>query len=259
MLKPCLLLKSKKEMIKKILKSFWKGLVYEPFNYPFRKIIPNALYGKKSTLIQNLRFVIGFIPFIRNFMYIIDVSERIIEDPFVISEVTRLSKESKILDFGCYSSLLPLQLASLGYKVTGVDINYYDYLHPNFNFLNIDLLDNKFKNNSFDLIYAVSALEHVGAGWYENEKNGVTDSQIVKEFKRILKSKGKLLVTVPFGKKAKMLTDSRMYDEKKLRILFSDFRIISKNYYAKKNNTTWLPTDENNLKSFNVACWVMEK
>ncbi len=246
-------------MIKNVLKGIWKGIIYEPFNYPYRRIIPDALYGKKSSMIQNFRFAMGFIPFARDLMYKTDVSERIVEDPFVISEVTKLPLGSEILDFGCFSSILPLQFASLGYKVTGVDVNNYIYAHPNFKFLNIDFLDNKFKNNSFDLIYAVSALEHVGAGWYENEKAGITDSQIIKEFKRILKLKGKLLVTVPFGKKAKMLTDSRMYDEKSLQNLFADFKIISKNYYTKKDNITWLPTDLKNLKSFNVSCWVMEK
>ena len=68
---------------KSILKYFWKGLVFEPFNYPVRLIITDAFYGKHADLKNNFRFIIGFIPILRNFFYKFEISERIIEDPFL--------------------------------------------------------------------------------------------------------------------------------------------------------------------------------
>src|SRR3990172_11796784 len=145
--------------MKKVLKFFWKGLIPAEFNYPVSKIIPNALYGKAATLTQNLRFVMGFVPLLREFLLKSAVSERIVEDPFVLANVFTLKKGSRILDFGCYSSMVPLQLSSLGYKVFGVDYHDYPHTHPGFSFYKIDFLDNQFENNSFDAIYAISSLE----------------------------------------------------------------------------------------------------
>ena len=186
--------------MKKVLKFFWKGLVPEGFNYPYTRVISNAFYGKKATLRQNALFVIGFLPVIRNFFLKPSVSERIIEDPFVLSQVQKLPKGSKVLDFGCFSSMVPLQLASIGYRVTGIDLYNYPYTHPNFIFHNQDILDNKLKSKSYDCIYAISSLEHVGRGWYEKERKNATDVAVVEQFYRLLKPGGTLLVTLPFGK-----------------------------------------------------------
>jgi 2-polyprenyl-3-methyl-5-hydroxy-6-metoxy-1,4-benzoquinol methylase len=60
------------------------------------------------------------------------VNERIIECPLVFKYIN--SNNGKILDVGRYSSRLPIQLASMGYKVWGIDIRSYNFQHPNFTF-----------------------------------------------------------------------------------------------------------------------------
>ena len=224
--------------MKKILKFFWKGLVPAEFNYPVSRIIPNALYGKGATLTQNLRFVIGFVPLLREFLLKSSVSERIVEDPFVLANVFTLKKGSRILDFGCYSSMVPLQLSSLGYKVTGVDLYKYPFKHPNFVFYNNDILDLKLKEHSYDCIYAISSLEHIGLGWYEKERVGISDSAVVGELARILKPGGVFLVTLPFGR-FKQTPYLEVYDSKTIKGLFKNFILQKMEYYEKKSDTVW--------------------
>lgn len=243
--------------MKNIIKNYWKGIIYYPFNYPVRKIIPNALYGKRASLKEILRFLIGFVPILRDFFYVESVSERVVEDPFVIGEITKLKKGSNLLDFGCFSSQLPFQFASLGYRVYGVDYNNYGLTHPNLSFFEMNFLANKFKSNFFDAIYAVSSLEHVGVGWYSQEKKGITDFKVVREFKRILKPGGKLIVTVPFGE-YKLKKDEKTYDNIHLDTLFKDFKLIKRDIFVKMSETCWIPLKKNsNLPQ--VACWVVEK
>src|SRR3989338_6746493 len=224
--------------MKNILKFFLKGLVPAEFNYPVSRIIPNALYGKGATLTQNLRFVIGFVPLLREFLLKSSVSERIVEDPFVLANVFTLKKGSRILDFGCYSSMVPLQLSSLGYKVTGVDLYDYPYAHPNFEFRQTDIMDTKFPRNSYDCVYSISSLEHVGAGWYEKERVGIGDSAVVYELARILKPGGVFFVTLPFGR-FKQTPYLEVYDSKTIKGLFKNFILQKMEYYEKKSDTVW--------------------
>ena len=49
------------------------------------------------------------------------MNERIIEVPFAIHALSALPRGSRVLDLGCTESSLPMQLAALGYQVTGFD------------------------------------------------------------------------------------------------------------------------------------------
>src|SRR5690348_13905524 len=50
------------------------------------------------------------------------MNERIAEYPYVFSQLARYPGTNSVLDVGSAFSLLPIQLATLGYKVTGLDI-----------------------------------------------------------------------------------------------------------------------------------------
>src|SRR2546428_9643071 len=56
--------------------------------------------------------------------YDLVVVERVVEIPFVVRHVPPVAN-TRILDFGCTESPLPIHLASLGYQVTGVDLRPY--------------------------------------------------------------------------------------------------------------------------------------
>jgi len=197
----------------------YKSVIYPEFNEPI-------YYSLKSFENRISRYFIDSLPFSlkKKYMKLI-INERIVEIPFVFQNL-KLPKGSKILDFGCGQSKLSLELASLGYRVTGVDLNDYDFTHPNFKFVKENFLKNGFSDEYFDAAIAVSSIEHVGLNAYgENfmdEEDG--DYKTVLEIRRIFKTGGKFIMTIPFGKRGKSLTQ-RFYDKKALFNLLNGFKI----------------------------------
>jgi SAM-dependent methyltransferase len=90
--------------------------------------------------------------------------------------------------------------------ITGIDIALPSYetklLYEN-SYIG-DITKTTFADNSYDLIWCISALEHFGmdnSGYTENfNREGDADMLAVKEMLRILKIGGNLLITVPYGK-----------------------------------------------------------
>jgi len=70
------------------------------------------------------------------YLYDISKSERIVEYGWVLKN---LGDCNTILGVGCWGTLFPIQLASLGYKVIGIDLRQYPYTHPNFRFIQGDV------------------------------------------------------------------------------------------------------------------------
>src|SRR3989344_1134520 len=88
------------------------------------------------------------------------VNERIIEYP----EIVRLLRPSgAVLDVGCVSSRLPVQLASLGYEVHGLDLRDYQFSHPNFHFHKGNIFDWKAPKR-FDSVIFLSPPGDIGLG-----------------------------------------------------------------------------------------------
>lgn len=223
-------------IFKKVAKTLWKGAIPEDFSYPYTRGIPGAYFGFDTK--ASILFSLGFIPVVRNLFYKSSVSERIVEEPFVLRSINHLPKGSRILDFGCYASIVPIQLASSGYKVVGVDYYNHPFRHPNFEFIQGDFLKAIFEKESFDCIYAISSLEHVGIGLYPAEKENVKDQDVVDKFYRILKPGALLVVTVPVGKKRAFKT-LRVYDKNALKKLFGKFKLVKDEYFVRKSNTVW--------------------
>jgi len=99
------------------------------------------------------------------FNYDLVVVERVVEIPFVLQNLPPVA-HARILDFGCTESPLPIHLASLGHRVTGVDLRPYPYAHPGFKFVHGDFIQAGLPSGEFDAVVAVSAIEHCGLGQY---------------------------------------------------------------------------------------------
>jgi SAM-dependent methyltransferase len=161
------------------------------------------------------------------------VNERIVEDAFVLHNVPRWAK--RVLDIGCAESYLSIHLASLGFSVYGIDTRDYNLSHQNFHFIRDDIACTPFPDKFFDAVVAVSTLEHVGLGHYRDPKYPEGDSKAIREIHRVLKKKGRLIMSVPFAGKA-TTTWQRIYDAESLSRLLRGLKILEK--------LCWIKCDE---------------
>jgi len=182
------------------------------------------------------------------------ISERVVEYPFVFRHLD-IPVGSRVLDVGCCFSLLSLQLASLGYNVYGVDIEEYPYTHPNFKFFRMDICKTHFPDEYFDGVIAVSTIEHIGIPFSFTKLNVLKrktskrrDLEAMKEIRRILKSNGLLIMTVPFGNAFVETISHRIYDEKELDKILEGFRREKVEFYIKKEGR-WIRAHQIEAKS----------
>ncbi|MDP2653557.1 MAG: class I SAM-dependent methyltransferase [Candidatus Omnitrophota bacterium] len=166
------------------------------------------------------------------FLKSVFVNERIVEIPFAIACLSALPKGSKILDLGCTESTFPLQAACLGYRVTGFDFRPYPYTHPSLEFVQGDIVNLPFPPASFDAVFCISTIEHIGIGFYADPLSGVdADHQAAGEAGKVLKTGGILVLTVPYGA-GQANKHHRIYDQKTLAALLKDFRVQELRYFV---------------------------
>ena len=223
---------SMKELFKRYLLPFYRPIVRPNFTYP--------IYYQLARLPNNklLRLLYGSMAQ----RYELIVNERSIEIPFVFHNL-QLPKWSTVLDFGCNESPLSIHLASLGYQVTGVDLNDYPFTHPNLCFRKGDFLEVGFPENTFDGAVAVSALEHCGLAVYSEAPYEQGDHEIVREIHRILRPGGQFVLTVPYGM-AGQTSWYRVYDRDSLDALLGPFQILKQEYYVGIGRKHWVSSAE---------------
>ncbi len=167
-----------------------------------------------------------------------------IEYPYIFS---RVRQGDVILDIGCVSSRLPIQLASLGHEVHGVDVQDYLFTHPNFHFHKKDIFSWN-PGIQFDSIILLSTIEHFGLGGYGDSVVENPDTKAVERIAGWLKAGGQMLVTIPFGKPWQT-SKHRIYDRARLKCVFPDNKFIWKDekYFARVNGS-WMPSSEEKLR-----------
>ena len=165
--------------------------------------------------------------------------ERIIEKAWVLRQLARIPLSAKLLDIGCTESILSIELASSGFQVTGIDVRPYPLEHPNFMFVRADLCNSQLEPESYDVIIALSAIEHIGLGFYGDPVGKPSDKSAMREVYRLLKPGGQLLITVPFGVRA-VLPLHRIYDRPLLRGLLRRFKMEKFEYGVRLDDKTWV-------------------
>ena len=207
-------------------------------NYPAYYSLRNSFWNKVPFAPRILAAVSYFFPSMRKKLSDIKVNERIVELPVVFQIIDK--PKSKILDVGCNESLLSLHLASLGHEVTALDINPYEFAHPNLKFIQADVNEIDLPTNHFDYVIFLSTLEHIGLGVYGEEGGAEGDKRAVQKARDVLKKRGKLILTVPFGAQ-EISPTQRIYSSNQIRKLLNGFKLKKSFYFKGENQVMWQP------------------
>ena len=199
-------------------------------------------------------------------------SERCIEIPWAL---LKYSNEQTVLDIGSANaeeryikSLLSLKIPNLH----GLDIskNEIEGIISHVG----DIRNTDFQDNFFDFVFCISTIEHIGldnsiykANFTEDFDNGDLDA--IKEIYRITKNKGKVVLTVPFGKFFNYGWFIH-YDENRLNKLLCStlFKIVDIDFFKydegwhkcdKSELTNILYKDNNAIAAAGLVCLLLEK
>jgi 2-polyprenyl-3-methyl-5-hydroxy-6-metoxy-1,4-benzoquinol methylase len=152
------------------------------------------------------------------------VSEQVVEGAVVLRNIREA--EHRVLDFGGYESVLPLQLSALGHHVTVLDQRRYPFLHPNLTVRTADLYDPGLRfDEPFDLVVSISTIEHLGLGRYGDVTQEAGDRLGVERLWSFIRPGGRLLASVPAGRPA-VQRGYRVYDESRIRSVFPGITAI---------------------------------
>ena len=154
------------------------------------------------------------------------LTERSVEVPWCLA---RIGNARKVLDVGCADSSYLELLGHL--ELYGVDSRDPSVRVPrNFHFIKGDITQDIMPHKFFDLVICISTLEHIGLEAYgmKTVRNG--DRLALDMMLGSLGENGRLLVTVPFGRRA---THGwlRVYDESEWRHLIKGFKIAEESYF----------------------------
>ncbi len=125
--------------------------------------------------------------------------------------------------------------------------------------IHYSMIPDGFQNDFFDIVTAVSTIEHIGLGRYGDPIDPDGDKKAIREIYRILKVGGKAIVTVPFGKRTILVHGgialARVYDFSSLQELFSEFETLKIEYIIKQGEC-WRPAalgEAENIESWGEA------
>jgi hypothetical protein len=172
----------------------------------------------------------------------IHVNERILEIPFVLQ---RLPKIGRILDVGSASSLMALQLATIGYDVTAIDVRPYPFRHNNLTYIQEDINCLKLEKKSHDCAVIISTIEHVGLGGYGDAQT-LSDRDFLNIISNYVRPKGIIFITMPFGKAYKG-DWYRVYDSQGLNKLLEGYAPVEKKFAKRVSPYEWQMCDEKDL------------
>jgi hypothetical protein len=167
------------------------------------------------------------------------VNERIVEVPYVMGVLGELAVPSRVLDLGACYSTLALSAASLGHRVTALDLHPYPLEHPNLTSVACPVEDWAGPDEAYDVIVALSTVEHLGLGAYgEPAGEPSLDRIVLWRLRPWLAEGGRLVLTVPYGP-WQVDGFQRVYDAEHLDVLLTGWKITDQRWYVQDGRMVW--------------------
>jgi len=158
------------------------------------------------------------------------VNERSVEVPWARQ---RVGAARCVLDVGCSTSDYLVDVAGTGSHqdrhVYGLDPDAPQPIR-NVGAVKGTIVAPPFPPGSFDLILCISTVEHIGLPVYSQHEFPHGDILAMRHIRCLLTPRGRLLLTVPFGR-AQVNPWFRVYDRAGLRRLTAGFRSLSASFY----------------------------
>lgn len=170
------------------------------------------------------------------------VNERIVEGPFAMRALGDVPLGARILDFGSAESTVALSLASLGYRVTALDLSAYPFTHPNLEARQIPLEQTTGEAGEYDAALLISTVEHVGLGWYGEQPGAFDDHRAMRRVAELVRPGGVVVITVPYGT-AEDTEVQRIYDRPRLDALLDGLEVIER-VIVEERDATWTVVED---------------
>jgi 2-polyprenyl-3-methyl-5-hydroxy-6-metoxy-1,4-benzoquinol methylase len=179
------------------------------------RLLLGVIFALESFYVNRLRPLLG-----------LRYSEKYLAYDWILNSPL-VSPGKRVLDIGCGDSLFPSKLAGLGYQSHAVDISNDGCIaarDSRVNFKKTDVCDMPFQSGAFDIIIAISALEHV-------EEDGM--GLAVEEIGRVLKKDGIIFVTMPDCDDKELGHSTTMS-----RLLTRSFKVLSHEHHILTSKKT---------------------
>jgi SAM-dependent methyltransferase len=206
--------------------------------------------------------------------------ERYAEYEFVLRNLISLDIKANILDVGCSTSAFSSKISNFSRnrcEIIGIDI-FNEICSLGFPLILMDATNIGFKDKTFDQVICLSAMEHIGLDHddvdakHKDLNCGINgDALAMKEIWRVLKDKGTLILTVPYGRLIIKQQGYRVYHQESLSILTNMFFAVKKEFFCLKrgkwtkcneleaNNSTLLEYSNQKFHSDMIVCLLLEK
>lgn len=195
------------------------------------------------------------------------ISERIVELPTLHQWVGRIFPKpiGKMLEIGHVASSTSLELASLGFGVTAIDLRDYPFTHQNLQSIKGDFLQHSF-TSKFDCIFSLSTIEHFGfSERYGGEDNPVNnlDEQAFEKISHLLEENGRAIISVPYARAQVSGIWFRVYTRRDLDSKLNKYFNIEESRFYRRDSNEWTEvTDPENDPSSphdGVALFLLKK
>ena len=191
---------------------------------------------------------------------------------FTLRSISRyVPKGGKVMDIASGSSLLPSFFISMGYNGYHHDVHPCSYSFPGLDQIACEVSDigKHYQSGFFDAVTLICAMEHFGLGRYGDKIDGTGDYKAIDALYEVLKPKGILVVTVPFGPPSVIYNTHRVYNYERLKNIFCRFKILNEEYRSwpeweiiprqQAESITLIPEGKRVGKNHSLALWILEK